>query len=116
MVAVAVAGAAVVGAGASIYASNQASKAQKTAANQAADATREAAGQSIDAQERMFERQVELQEPFRQTGLTAQNRMLTLLGLGEDRAAPDFGKYARDFGESDFKTDPGYGFRLSEGL
>jgi hypothetical protein len=42
--------------------------------------------------------------------------MLTLLGLGEDRAAPDFGKYARDFGESDFKTDPGYGFRLSEGL
>lgn len=32
-------------------------------------------------------------------------------------AAPsaDFGKYARDFGMSDFQADPGYAFRLSEG-
>jgi len=105
-----------IGTVASLYLGNQAAKAQKTAANRAADATREAAGQSIDAQERMFERQIELQEPFRQTGLTAQNRMLTLLGLGEDRAAPDFGKYARDFGMGDFQADPGYGFRLSEGM
>ena len=28
----------------------------------------------------------------------------------------DFGKYARDFGMSDFQADPGYAFRLSEGL
>ena len=27
----------------------------------------------------------------------------------------DFGKYARDFGMSDFQQDPGYAFRLSEG-
>jgi len=116
MVAAAIGGAALVGAGASIYASNQASNAQTTAANRAADATREAADQSIDAQERMFERQVELQEPFRLTGLTAQNRLLTLLGLGGDLEAPDFGKYARDFGMGDFQADPGYGFRLSEGM
>jgi hypothetical protein len=109
-------GAALAGTAGSMYASNQAAKAQKTAANRAADATREATSQSIDAQERMFERQIGLQEPFRQTGLTAQNRMLTLLGLGGDRAAPDFGKYARDFGMRDFQTDPGYGFRLSEGM
>jgi hypothetical protein len=33
------------------------------------------------------------------------------------QAAPsaDFGKYARDFGMSDFQADPGYAFRLSEG-
>lgn len=28
----------------------------------------------------------------------------------------DFGKYARDFGMSDFQADPGYAFRLSEGM
>jgi hypothetical protein len=105
-----------IGTVASLVLGNRAAKAQKTAAAGAAQATREAADQSIAAQERMFERQVELQEPFRQSGLTAQNRMMALLGIGQDRAAPDFGKYARDFGMSDFRTDPGYGFRLSEGM
>ena len=33
-----------------------------------------------------------------------------------DPNSPDFGKYARDFGVSDFQTDPGYAFRLSEGI
>jgi hypothetical protein len=28
---------------------------------------------------------------------------------------PNFGKYARDFGMSDFVTDPGYNFRFTEG-
>jgi hypothetical protein len=28
----------------------------------------------------------------------------------------DFGKYARDFGMSDFQQDPGYAFRMSEGM
>ena len=116
MVAVAVVGAAAIGAAGSIYASNQASRAQSRAASNAAAATRDAAGQSIDAQERMFELQVALQEPFRQTGLEAQNRLRTLLGMGEDRTAPDFGKYARDFSNADFQTDPGYGFRMSEGM
>jgi hypothetical protein len=105
-----------IGTVASLVLGNQAAKAQKTAANRAADATRDAADQSIAAQERMFDRQVELQEPFRQTGLTAQNRMMALLGIGQDRTAPDFGKYAGDFGMGDFQADPGYGFRLSEGM
>jgi hypothetical protein len=33
-----------------------------------------------------------------------------------DPNAPDFGKYARDFGMQDFQQDPGYAFRLSEGM
>jgi len=33
-----------------------------------------------------------------------------------DTAAPDFGRYARDFSMSDFEGDPGYGFRMSEGM
>jgi len=30
--------------------------------------------------------------------------------------SPDFGKYARDFGMADYQADPGYSFRLAEGL
>ena len=99
-------GASVIGAGAGLYGSSQAARAQRSAANQAAATQRE-----------MFERQVELQEPFREAGLTAQNRLMTLLGLeGGEAGAADFGRYSRDFGMSDFEADPGYGFRMSEGM
>lgn len=166
-------------------ASKSAAKAQAAAADRAAELQRE-----------MFERQVQLQEPFRQAGLTAQQRYMNLLGMqsgaaptarseaeirnalaaqymrpgtegryetdysggyggdaggrqvfipgtqgvsdeaglnaaiqaamAQDKAAqeayqaqqqsPDFGKYARDFGMQDFQQDPGYAFRMSEGL
>ena len=36
--------------------------------------------------------------------------------LSVDPNDPNFGKYTRDFGMSDFQADPGYAFRLSEGL
>ena len=102
----AILGAAALGAGASLYGANQASRAQTSAANRAADAQREA-----------MTRQEALQEPFRQTGITAQNRMLTLLGLeGGDTSSPDYGKYARDFSMADYEADPGYGFRVKEGM
>jgi hypothetical protein len=65
----------------------------------------------------MFERQVELQEPFRQAGLKGQNRLLELLGLSEDKTAPGYGKYATaEFGMDKFTADPGYAFRMSEGM
>ena len=89
------------------------SQASKSAANTQA----QAAGQASDAQRAMFERQVELQEPFRQAGLKGQNRLLELLGLGEDKTAPGFGKYATaEFGMDKFQADPGYAFRMSEGM
>lgn len=110
-------GAALAGTAGSMYASNQAAKAQSRAARDAAAATSAAGQRATDAQERMFERQVELQEPFREAGLTAQNRMLTLLGLeGGEAGAPDYGRYAKDFTMADFEADPGYGFRMSEGM
>jgi hypothetical protein len=31
-------------------------------------------------------------------------------------SSPDYGKYARDFSMKDFQTDPGYAFRVSEGM
>jgi hypothetical protein len=88
-----------------------------SASRGAAASQERAAAQASDAQRAMFERQVELQEPFRQAGLAGQNRLLQLLGLGEDKTAPGFGKYATaEFGMDKFTADPGYAFRMSEGM
>lgn len=71
----------------------------RSAANTQAQATQAAQ----DAQERMFERQVELQEPWRQAGIGALNKLIPLT---------DYTK----FGTEQFQQDPGYAFRLSEGM
>jgi hypothetical protein len=113
MVAVAIAGAGLVGAGASIYSSSKAADAQKAGIDASAAVQRE-----------MFDKQTALQEPFRQGGMTAQNQLMTLLGLnpGADSGVtvnpndPNFGKYAKDFSMADYQADPGYAFRLSEGM
>jgi hypothetical protein len=89
------------------------SQASKSAASTQANA----AARASDAQRDMFERQVELQEPFREAGLKGQNRLMELLGLSEDKKAPGFGKYASaEFGMDKFTADPGYAFRMSEGM
>lgn len=97
-------------------ASNKASKAQTQAANTAATATRDTTQASIDAQERMFNRQVELQEPFRETGLAAQNRLADLLGISGRTGEPGYGYGLQPFTMAQYQADPGYGFRMREGL
>ena len=105
--------AAVIGAGAGLggaligsYGSRKAAKAQERAAQQ-----------GLAAQERMFERQIGLMEPFRQAGIGAQNQLLTLLGLpGGNANAPEYGSLARAFDKNKFEADPGYNFRMSEGM
>ena len=110
-------GAALIGTAGSMYAADRAAGAQKRAARDAAA-----------AQEQAYARQEDLQEPFRQAGMAAQNRYMTLLGLQLpegaenvpglkiDTSSPDYGKYARDFSMADYQADPGYGFRMSEGM
>jgi hypothetical protein len=80
-VATAIAGSAAVG----LYSANKASGTQAASADQAAQ-----------LQERMFNKQVELQEPWRQAGVNALNRMQSgdVMGM----------------------MDPSYQFRLGEGL
>jgi hypothetical protein len=63
-----------------------------------------AAGQAADLQREQFERQVELQAPFREAGITALNKLVPL--------ATDYQK----FGMDQFQADPGYAFRMSEGM
>jgi hypothetical protein len=81
-------GSAVIGAASS----RSAAKAQAGAANRAAD-----------LQQEQFERQVELQAPFREAGVRA---------LPELEAASRY----TPFGMSQFQADPGYNFRMSEGM
>ena len=94
--------------GGGVIASSAAKKASRVQAQAARDAT--------SAQERMFQRQTELQEPFRQGGLTAQQEIMQLLGIGGDKAAQGYGSMAKAFGTDQFQQDPGYAFRQSEGM
>jgi hypothetical protein len=87
------------------------------ASGQAASAQQQAAAQASDVQRDIFERQVELQAPFREAGLKGQNRLMELLGIGGTAGAPGYGKYATaEFTPEKFQTDPGYAFRMSEGM
>lgn len=88
-----------------------------------ANATQSAAETQAAAQQRandlmykMFQEQVGLQAPFREAGLTAQNRMLDLLGLSANTGAVGYGSLNKPFGMEQFQADPGYAFRMSEGL
>ncbi len=187
-----------IGTGTAILGATLGSAAIGAAASKSASGAQvEAADRAAQLQREMFERQIQLQEPFRQAGLTAQQRYMNMLGLtqapqarseaeirnalaaqytrpvssgggryeqyevggGESggamesrwvpdeavptideaalnaavqaemerqrraaqeyealKASPEFGKYARDFGMQDFQQDPGYAFRMSEGL
>jgi hypothetical protein len=74
------------------------------ASNKAASTQASAADRAADLQYQQFERQVELQEPWRQAGITALNKLTPL--------ATEY----TPFGMQQFQADPGYGFRMSEGM
>ena len=109
MVAAAVIGSAVIGGGVAMSASSKAAKAQERAADKA-----------TVAQKAALDRQLELQEPFRQSGLTAQNELMQYLGIGGDKNAPGYGSLAKSFDElyggDKFQQDPSYQFRVDEGI
>jgi len=103
---------AVLGAGASLIggamASSAASKAAKTQAKSADKAT--------ELQKQMYEEGVVRQKPFYEAGITGQNRLMDILGLSDRTTAEGYGSAMRPFGMSDFQADPGYAFRMKEGL
>jgi len=73
------------------------------AASKAADTQAQSVREGAEAQERMFNKQIELQEPFRRAGVNALPQLIRA-----SRYTP--------FGMEQFQADPGYGFRLKEGL
>ena len=85
-------------------------------ASNAAETQADAARYAADKAYQVYQEQKALQEPFRTAGISAQNQLLTLLGLPGGTQGAEFGRYARPFGMQDFQADPGYAFRLSEGM
>lgn len=85
------------------------------AASKAASAQTQAADQAAQVQREIFQKQTELQEPFRQAGITSQNELLRLLGLGGEAGTPGYGSLGQPYTMEQLQMDPGYGFRLAEG-
>lgn len=95
MVATAIIGGAVVGAGASIYASNKGASAEEKASNLASQ-----------TQLGMFGQTRADQTPWRQAGGQAVQQLGSLTGPG--------GQFEQPFTQADFQSDPGYKFRLDQ--
>jgi hypothetical protein len=77
---------------------------QSQATEKAAETGAEAQRYAADIQKQMFDRQMELQEPWRQAGVNALAQL-----------APLASQYT-PFGMQQFQQDPGYAFRMSEGM
>ena len=124
-------------AGASLLGGYLSSSGQQQAASTQAGSSREAAliqaaaaEQALRLQKQLADEQVLRNAPYSEAGITAQNRMLDLMGLSTRTGAAGYGSanqpysmagfdpnsLMRNFGAADFQTDPGYNFRLSEGL
>jgi hypothetical protein len=98
-------------------AAGKASSAQQQAASQATAVQQQIADQQVALQREIFQKQTELQAPFRQAGLAGQNRLMELLGIGGAQGAPGYGRYATaEFTPAKFQADPGYAFRMAEGM
>lgn len=70
-------------------------------------------------QKQIYEQQRTDLAPYRAAGEAGQNKLLEYLGIGGDRAAANYGKFATaEFTPEAFAAnqDPGYGFRVKEGL
>ena len=89
---------------------------QNASQRQAASMQSDAAQRAIDLQAQINQQQMALNAPFYSAGVTGQNRLMDLMGLGANKDAADYGKYAKDFSMADYQADPGYAFRLSEGM
>lgn len=100
--AAAIIGGSIAGSLISSSAAGDAADTQAAAAGQS-DATQKAiSDQQIALQREQFDRQVALQEPWRRAGEQALNKLIPLT------------EYQK-FGMDQYKEDPGYAFRLSEG-
>lgn len=94
----------IIPAAASLIGGSMQASATKDAAN-AANAQNQAA---LDLQYKMWKEQQALQEPWRQAGIGGLNRLAAGLAPG--------GEFDTRFSQTNWQQDPGYAFRLSEGM
>ena len=82
-------------------------------------AQRDALDQQLALQKQVYEQGRTDFAPYREAGTANVNQLSTLLGIGGNTGAADYGKYSTaEFTPEMFAkgVDPGYAFRLSEGL
>jgi len=85
--------------------------AKKTAAELAAGQEK-----SLALQKQMYEKQVGWQNPYLQSGNLSNAELMRQMGLSGDAASQGYGNMLKDFTMADYEADPGYAFRLQEGL
>ncbi|MEB3202535.1 MAG: hypothetical protein VKK05_06955 [Synechococcus sp.] len=90
--------------------------AQLYGAKKAADAQRAGSRRAREAQAEMLRQQREVLAPYLQGGQTSQNELMRLLGIGGDASTAGYGSMAQPFGMAQFQADPGYQFRMDEGM
>lgn len=88
---------------ADIFGVGPASK-QKEAIQESSELGAKSSAESLALMQQMFEKQLQLQEPWRQAGVGALNKLIPL--------ASEY----QPFGMNQFQQDPGYAFRMSEGM
>ena len=98
------AAAALIGGRQSAKAAQSAADTSAVASDRASEVQREINERNVALQREMFERNIQLQEPFRQSGLNALAKLEPL--------ATNY----TPFGMDQFQQDPGYAFRMSEGM
>ena len=89
------------------------------AAKDAANTQAQAAQSAQDSAQQIYDKQAAVQKPYVDAGLTGQNRLMELLGVGGNAGAQNYGQYATaNFTPEDYlaNQDPGYAFSMSEGL
>ena len=80
---------------------------QTGAAREAAQIANASSDRALALQQRMYDESIARQQPYYQAGVNALPGYLKGIAAG--------GEYVRPFTMADFRTDPGYAFRLSEG-
>ena len=94
----------IVSTGLSLLAGRSAAKKQEQATREAGAAAERAQREATALQQRMYEEGVARQQPWLQAGQQALNKLI-----------PEATSYT-PFGMQQFQADPGYGFRMSEGM
>lgn len=97
-------------------AAGQAAGAQSNAAMMSAIIQAQQAEAARQQQQQMFDKAVELQEPFRQGGVGATNRLADLYGTSGRTGAAGYGSYAEMPSINQLQMDPGYQFRFEQGM
>ena len=88
----------------------------KEGARKAGRAAMQAADRAADFQREQYDISKGYYQPYYETGTAANKLLAQRLGIGGDAKAAGYGELLKPFSMADYQQDPGYQFRLQEGL